>query len=66
MSISLQGTNSLAVNVNSPLEIKVAQLVKSQQKREGQMAMQLLESASITPSVSAPTVSSGAYINIKA
>jgi hypothetical protein len=65
MSISLQGTSSLTANAESPLEIKVAQMAKSQQKREGQMAIQLLESANVTPKVSAPTASSGAHINIK-
>lgn len=50
---------------NTKLEASVASLAKSNQELEGQMALQLLNTAGSTANVPAPTATSGTHVNIK-
>lgn len=48
MSISINSTSSVQTNHESAHAIKTAQLAKSQQEIEGQMALNLIQSAAPT------------------
>lgn len=64
MSISLNTTNSVQTSHESTHAIKTAKLAQSQQEAEGQMALNLIQSADLS-SLPAPTASSGNNVNIK-
>ena len=64
MSISLDQSSSVAANATSGTEFLSAAVSKSQQELEGQMALQLIQSASPS-NLPAPTDNSGFQINIK-
>lgn len=49
MSITLNTTSSVQTNHETSHAIKTAQLAKGQQAVEGQMALNLIQSAAITP-----------------
>jgi hypothetical protein len=64
MSISLNQNTSVAAQSTSGAELLTAALAKNNQEAEGKMALQLIQSASLS-SVSAPTGNSGFNVNIK-
>lgn len=64
MSISLDQNNSVSTKATSGEEFLTAAVSKSQQELEGQMALQLIQSASPT-NLPAPTGNSGFQVNIK-
>ncbi len=64
MALSIGSTSSVQTNHGSATQIKTAQVAKSQQQLEGEMALKLIESANVD-AVSLPTTSnSGQNINI--
>jgi hypothetical protein len=64
MAITLHSANSNADVSADALSIKTAQIAKNQQKVEGQMAMRLIQSATVE-AVATPSFSSaGSIINI--
>jgi len=65
MSISLGQNNSVTAQSTSGAELLTAALAKSQQELEGEMALQLIQSASPT-NLPAPSGNSGFNVNIKA
>ena len=64
MSLSIGNTDAVQSNVDTAHGIKTAQKAKSQQELEGQMALNLIQSANVN-AVPAPTATSGNNINIK-
>ncbi|KGJ87650.1 hypothetical protein [Colwellia psychrerythraea] len=64
MSISLGQSSSVATQPSSGAELLIAAVAKSQQELEGQMALQLIQSANVN-NVAAPTGKSGFQVNIK-
>ena len=64
MSITINTNNSVQTNTESAVAIKTANLAKSQQAIEGEMALQLIQSASID-SLPTPSTTVGTQINIK-
>jgi len=64
MSISISQSNNVSTEANSGQELLTTALSKNQQELEGQMVLQLLETANIH-NVAAPTGNSGFQINIK-
>ncbi len=64
MSITLNNDNAVT-EINTGHALKTANLSKSQQELEGQMAINLIESANIN-AIAAPVGNSGHNINIKA
>jgi hypothetical protein len=64
--MTINSSNSLASNAtDDALSIKVASMAKNQQKAEGQMAVQLIQSATVEQVALPSTATSGANINIK-
>ncbi len=64
MSVSLGQHSAVAAKSNSSAEVITAALANKQQEAEGQMALQLIQSASIS-NVPAPTGNLGSQVNIK-
>ena len=64
MSIALNSTSAAQTNTDTGVALKTAELAKSQQELEGQMALNLIQSAVVT-NVPAPIGNSGTQINIK-
>ena len=64
MSISVDQSSSVAAKATSGAEFLTAAVSKSQQELEGQMALQLIQSANST-NLPAPTGNSGFQVNIK-
>ena len=64
MSVSLGQNSSVAAQATSGAELLSAAVSKSQQELEGQMALQLIQSAS-PANLPAPTGNSGFQVNIK-
>ena len=64
MSININSNNPVQTNTESAVAIKTANLAKGQQSLEGEMALQLIQSANIG-SLPAPTANLGNSINIK-
>ena len=65
MSININSTNQVAQNTETAHGIKTAKLVKNQQEVEGQMALELIQSADINAQLAAPVGNKGHTINIK-
>lgn len=67
MSISLNTQSAVQTNTDTAVAIKTAQKANSQQEIEGQMALNLIESAggAGTQSVPSPQGNAGHNINIK-
>ncbi|WP_448568825.1 hypothetical protein [Thalassotalea ganghwensis] len=65
MSITIGNNTSVAQNTETAHGVKTAKLVKNQTELEGQMALELIQSANINGQVPAPTASKGNQINIK-
>jgi len=62
MSITIgSSTDAVLANIETPHALKTAKLAQSQQEIEAQMALQLIQSASIQ----VPSGKSGNHINIK-
>jgi len=64
MSVSLGQNSSVASKATSGAEFLSAAVAKSQQELEGQMALQLIQSANPS-NLPAPTGNSGFQVNIK-
>lgn len=64
MSLSIGSSSSAQTNTDTTVALKTANLVKNQQSREGQMALELIQSANIE-SLLAPSGNIGTQINIK-
>lgn len=64
MSIAINSSNAVQTNTESAVAIKTANLAKSQQVLEGEMALQLIQSANIE-GLSTSSNSVGSQINIK-
>ena len=64
MAINLESNNSASSPPSSGAELLTAALAKSQQEIEGEMALQLIQSASVI-NVPAPVGNIGTQINIK-
>lgn len=64
MSIIIGANNSTQTNTDTAVALKTANLAKNQQSREGQMALELIQSANIG-SVPAVSGNVGSQINIK-
>ncbi|MGZ9897167.1 cytoplasmic protein [Shewanella gaetbuli] len=63
MTISVNSSGNMPINIDSGNSLKVAVMAKNQQKIEGQMALQLIEAA-LPPA--APVGNIGHNINTKA
>ena len=64
MSLSLDQNNFVATKSGTSAEVITAALAKKQQETQGQMAVKLIQSASID-NLPAPTGNSGFQVNIK-
>ena len=64
MSINIHSNNPVQTNTETAAAIKTANLAKNQQSLEGEMALQLIQSANINL-LPAPTANLGNSINIK-
>ncbi len=64
MSLNIGSSSSTQTNTDTTLALKTANLAKNQQSREGQMALELIQSANIE-SLLAPSGNIGTQINIK-
>ena len=64
MSITLNHSDSGQGNIETAVAVKMMQKAKQQQELEGQMALQLIDTAG-QAAVPAPTASAGQHINIK-
>ena len=64
MSLTINSNNSVQTNTETAHAIKTANLAKSQQEIEGQMALNLIQSATVGQAVSPPVGNSGHNINI--
>jgi hypothetical protein len=65
MSVELNANNSVPMSIETILAVKSANLAKSQTELEGQMALALIDSASVD-NVSLPAVGiTGQNVNIK-
>lgn len=62
MSININSTSSIQTNDSTAVGIKTAQKAKGQQELEGQMALNLIQSAAIVPP---PSGNAGNTVNIK-
>lgn len=66
MALTIGNTEAVQTDINTGHALKTANLVKDGKEREGQMAMELIASAtSAIQNLPAPTASSGNNINIK-
>ncbi|TYK66848.1 hypothetical protein [Colwellia echini] len=65
MSISIGQSSSVAAQSSASAEFLNAAVAKSQQELEGQMALQLIQSAGPVASATAPSGNIGNHINIK-
>lgn len=63
MSLSMNTTTP--VNTETAHGIKTANLVKNQTELEGQMALELIQSADINAQLAAPAGHKGQIVNIK-
>ncbi|MFD2166729.1 hypothetical protein ACFSJY_10715 [Thalassotalea euphylliae] len=64
MSLTIGNTDPVQTKAGTATELKTANLAKNQQELEGQMALNLIQSAA-PAAVQPPTASSGNNINIK-
>ena len=62
MSITINHSNTNADVKLNALSLKTAEIAKKQQKEEGKMAVQLIQSAAVAPA----SGSSGSIVNTKA
>ena len=62
MSISPMSSPGVPAGTDASSELRAAKLAKDQQKMEGAQAIQMIQSASMTPA--APTGAAGGNINI--
>ena len=65
MSVEINGNNATAITTETLLEVKVASLAKTQTELEGQMALALIDSASIENATLPAVGNSGLNVNIK-
>jgi len=65
MSLSIGSNSSLQTNIDTGVALKTANLAKNQQAREGQMALELIQSANIE-GLALSSGNIGTQINIKA
>lgn len=65
MSITLGSTDSVQTNTESSHAILTAKKAQSQQEIEGQMALKLINSASVDTVTMPPVGNSGHNVNIK-
>ncbi|MBU2871467.1 hypothetical protein [Colwellia sp. E2M01] len=65
MSISVGQSSSVTAQSSASAEFLTAAVAKSQQELEGQMALQLIQSAGPVAAAAAPTGNIGQHINIK-
>ncbi|MGB1198439.1 MAG: hypothetical protein ACPG46_05285 [Thalassotalea sp.] len=66
MTLSVNTEHTGSINTAIVHEIKIANLVKGQTELEGQMALQLIQSANINTQLAAPVGNIGHSVNIKA
>ena len=66
MTLNVNATSPASTNTDTAHGIKTANLVKDQMELEGQMALQLIQSANVDTQVSAPVGNIGNNINIQA
>ena len=65
MSITIGGpASSVQTNTDTGFALKTANLAKNQQEREGQMAVQMIQSASLD-NIAPPSGNVGTQVNIK-
>ena len=64
MSIAINSTTPAQTNTDTGVALKTAGLAKSQQELEGQMALNLIQSAVVT-NIPSPVGNTGSQINIK-
>ncbi len=65
MSLSIGSNSSVQTNIDTGVALKTANLAKNQQAREGQMALELIQSANIE-GLALSSGNIGTQINIKA
>lgn len=64
MSLTINGGATPSTTTEDALSIKAAQMAKNQQQLEGQMAVQLIQSATVEPVATPSTNAVGAFIDI--
>jgi len=64
MSLTINSHDSVQTNTETAHAIKTAKLAKNQQELEGEMALNLIQSATNVQTVSPPVGNSGHNINI--